>query len=308
MAVYGKRVTIQVVKSFAPTISLGILGISAIALATRLLAQAPSEHQVPRRIVAIAPSTAEIICALGACDSIVGVSKFCVYPPELKTRVQVGGLYDPDLEGIIALRPDLLVTRGNHDSLERLSETHNIRLYRDRTDSFDELRRTVKELGELLGRTQQAEALTSEFAKRLDSIRRRTANGPKVPVLLTVSRNPQRLANILTAGRGTFLSEMLDIAGGTNVFGDLDMRYPEVSIESIITRRPECIIELMPEVDVAANKQALRAQWEELPMLPAVCNKRLYFLSTENALIPSLRYTDFIEQISQILHPSGSTE
>ena len=123
--------------------------------------------------------------------------------------------------------------------------------------------------------------------------------------MLTVSRNPERLSNILTTGRGTFLDEMIHIAGGENVFGDLDMRYPEVSVESIIARQPDCIIELMPEVDVAANANQLHQQWAELSMIPAVKNKRVYFLSDDNALISSPRYTQFIEKVFQILHPDG---
>ena len=260
---------------------------------------------VPRRIVAIAPNTAEMICDLGACASIVGVSKFCVHPMELKTRTQVGGLYDPDLEGIIALRPDLLVTRGKHDSLERLAEQLKISIYHDETDSLDGIERTVRELGALLERREQAEVVVREFRNRLKTIKRRTAGGKKVRVMLTVSRNPERLTNILTTGRGTFLDEMINIAGGENVFGDVDMRYPEVSVESIIARQPDCIIELMPEIDVAANAKQLHEQWAQLSMIPAVKNRRVYFLNDENSQIPSPRYTEFIEKVSRLLHPDG---
>lgn len=263
---------------------------------------------VPRRIVAIAPSTAEMICDLGACESIVGVSKFCVHPPELRTRTQVGGLYDPDLEGIIALRPDLLVTRGKHDSLERLAEQLKISIYHDETDSLGGIERTVRELGALLDRREQAEAVVGDFRGRLSEIRERTASGKKARVMLTVSRNPERLSNILTAGRGTFLDEMIELAGGENVFGDLDMRYPEVSVEAIIARQPDCIIELMPDVDVDARHKQLREQWSQLSMIPAVKNNRIHFVSDDNALIPSPRYADFIEKVSHILHPIGATK
>ncbi len=273
-----------------------------------LLAEENKSVSVPRRIVAIAPSTSEVICEIGACKDIVGVSKFCVHPPELKTRTQVGGLYDPDLEGIIALRPDLLVTRGKHDSLERLAEQLGIPIYHDETDSLDGIERTIRELGALLNRREQAEVAANDFRARLSAIRRRTMDRKKVRVLLTVSRNPERLSNILTAGRGTFLNEMIEIAGGSNVFGDLDMRYPEVSVEAIIARQPDCIIELMPEVDVAASNTQLREQWSQLPMVPAVSSNRVYFLSDENALIPSPRYAEFVKRVSHILHPPEKSE
>jgi iron complex transport system substrate-binding protein len=273
-----------------------------------LFAEERKSAAVPQRIVAIAPNTAEMVCDLGACGKIVGVSKFCVHPQELKSRTQIGGLYDPDLEGIIALRPDLLVTRGKHDSLERLAEQLKIPIYHDETDSLDGVERTVRELGSLLDRRDQAGVVVRDFRTRLNRIRDRTAEKKKVRVLLTVSRNPERLSNILTTGRGTFLSEMLDIAGGINVFGDVEMRYPEVSVESIIARQPDCIVELMPEIDVAESDAQLREPWSQLPMIPAVSHDRVYFLSDENALIPSPRYTEFIEKVSHILHPPEKSE
>jgi len=288
------------------------LAVAFLAFAAVLPAQTRDEEKnstpTPQRIVAIAPNTAEMICAIGACDRIVGVSKFCVHPPELSTRVRIGGLYDPDLEGIIALRPDLLATRGHHDALERLAEQLKISIYYDTTDTLDGIVKSVRELGELLGATREADAAARAFSARIDKLRKELEDKRKIRVLLTVSRNPQRLANILTAGRGTFLSEMIELAGGVNVFGDLDMRYPEVSVESIITRQPECIIELMPEVDVAAADTTLREQWKQYPMIPAVKNNSLYFVSTENALIPSLRYADFIERIAELLHTSGKSK
>jgi iron complex transport system substrate-binding protein len=267
------------------------------------LAGENDSSSVPRRIVAVAPSTAEMICDLGACADIVGVSKFCVHPAELKTRIQVGGLYDPDLEGIIALRPDLLVTRGKHDSLERLAEQLKIPIYHDETDSLAGIERTVRELGALLDRREQAETVVRDFSDRMNKIEMRRAGVKKVRVMLTVSRNPERLSNILTTGRGTFLDEMIKIAGGENVFGDVDMRYPEVSVEAVIARQPDCIVELMPEIDVAACKTQLFEQWSQLSMIPAVKNNRIYFLSDDNALIPSPRYTQFVEKVSRLLHP-----
>ena len=77
-------------------------------------------RNTPKRIITISPNSAESICDLGACDRIVGVDKFCVYPPSLQHRPRVGGLFDPDLEKIVALRPDLVVLRGHSDTLERL--------------------------------------------------------------------------------------------------------------------------------------------------------------------------------------------
>ena len=93
-----------------------------------------TDHHTPRRIITIAPNAAEIICSLGACDSIVGVSEYCVYPAELKKRTKIGGFINPDLERIVALQPDLIVLRGQNDSIEKLCREMNIAIYQDHTN------------------------------------------------------------------------------------------------------------------------------------------------------------------------------
>lgn len=254
----------------------------------------------------MAPNSAEVVCALGACDAIVGVSKFCVFPAELKDRPQIGGLYDPDLEKIIALRPDLLITRGRNESLERVCEQMKVPIYHDETDTLAGIERCVRELGQKLGRDEAAEKLVGDFRLRFDAVRARTRGKEKVRVMLTVSRQPDRLANILTTGRGTFLDEMIDIAGGINVFGDIDMIYPEVSAEAIITKQPQVIIELMPEVKLTDElEKQVREQWRKLGAIPAVADNRVYLLTDDNGLIPSPRYVEFIEKVSRLLHSEG---
>ncbi|MFQ5495954.1 MAG: ABC transporter substrate-binding protein, partial [Phycisphaerae bacterium] len=262
---------------------------------------------VPQRIITIAPNAAETICALGACDRIIGVSKFCVYPPELGNRPLVGGLFDPDLEKIIALRPDLVVLRGRSESLQRMCRDRGIAVYEDKTDTFDGVGRCAGELGERLGLTSEARRVVRGFRERLAAIRQRTRGLPRPRVFLTVARRPDRLAGLLTTGRGTFLDEMIDLAGGVNAFGRLDMRYPQVSTEGILAARPDVIIELMPEVTLTpALRRRMLDQWKSLSTLPAVAGGRIHFLTDDHCLIPSLRYVEIVEKVSRLLHPAAA--
>ena len=283
----------------------------AVVMAAGLFARAesvesPPKNDCPQRIITIAPNSAEIICALGAGDRIVGVSKFCVFPPELRDRPRVGGLFDPDLEKIIALQPDLLVLRGKNESVEHLGDRLGVPIYRDRTEMLGDVEICIMELGRRLGRTAQARGLVKEFRRRLRAVRGRTQGRPKPRVLLSVSRQPGRLADILTTGKGTFLAEMLDLAGGVNVFGHLDMAYPQVSREAIVVQRPEVIIELLPELELdAALQRQMLNQWKALGPIPAVANERVYFLTDDHALIPSPRYVEIIEEVSRLLHPEA---
>ncbi len=262
-----------------------------------------SPDAAPARIVTIGPSTADLICRLGACDRIVGVDRFCVHP-RLGDRLRVGGLVDPNLERIAALTPDLIVLRGHNESIESLARARGITLYHDRTDSFADLETTVRDLGRLLHRTDEAERLIVRFRERLERIRRRVAGRPRPRVVVTLARRPDRLADLLVAAPGTFLHETIEIAGGRNVFEQLDVRYPQVSPESILARQPEVILELMPE---AGNDPQLlrrvRKQWRSLGSMPAVATGRIYVLTDARALIPSLEYPEIVERIARLLHP-----
>ncbi len=261
-------------------------------------------ESAPRRIITIAPNAAEIICDLGACDRIVAVSKFCVYPPELSERPRAGGLFDPDLEKIVALRPDLIVLRGHNESIERLCEKRGIRVYRDNTQTLAEIEHTTMELGRMLGLESRAIEIVKQMRKKVRSIRKRVAGRDKPRVFMTYARRPDRFANLLAAGPGTFLAEMIEIAGGVNVFADLDMRYPQVSLEAIMAKRPDVVIELVPEVELTpALRRSMRAQWDSLGPIPAVKNDRVYFLTDDNALIPSPRVVEIIDKVSRLLHP-----
>jgi iron complex transport system substrate-binding protein len=263
----------------------------------------------PRRIVTIAPNAAEIICALGAGESIVGVSRFCTYPPEILNRPRVGGLFDPDIERIIALRPDLVVLRGHSESVEQLCARRKINIYHDKTEELADIETCIRDLGRELGREEEGARLVQSFRARIEAIHRRVAGEPRPRVLLTISRRPDRLANLLTTGKGTFLDEALEIAGGANVFGHVDMDYPQVSPEGIVARRPDVIIELMPEVKPSEDlTRSMLKQWRTLDSVPAVRSSRIHFLTDENALIPSPRYVEIIERISRILHPEAEVE
>ncbi len=285
---------------------LPVVSVVLSVVPTPCLAQSDgsSAERIPKRIITIAPNAAEIICALGACDRIVGASKYCVYPPELKHKPLVGGFIDPDLEKIITLRPDLVVLRGRSEAIESLCRRHGIDLYRDDTETLADITRTVLDLGNRLGLTEEADSLAKKMHDQLAAIRRRVAGRKKPRVFLTTMRQPDRLADLLTAGRGMFLGELVEVAGGVNVFGDLDLRYPQVSLEAILAKRPEVIIELMPEVTMTpALDRQMRHQWAKYSAIPAIAQGRLHFITDNNSLIPSPRIVGVIEKISRILHP-----
>lgn len=261
-------------------------------------------QRTPQRIVTIGPSAAETVCAIGACDRIVGVSKFCTYPPALADRPRVGGLIDPDLEAIITLQPDLVIIRGRSDVLERQCDAMNIPVHLDKTERLLDIPREVIAIGKLLGLEDSAKKKANEFQRRLANIKTRIGDRERPRVLITVGRVPSELGNILTSGKGTFLSDALELIQANNAFGQIDMGWPTVTLESILVARPDVILELLPGRDMNGEaREVAIAAWNRAGPIPAVRNKRIYFVTAENALIPSLRYVDVVERISRMIHP-----
>ncbi len=259
----------------------------------------------PRRIVSIAPNASEIIALLGEADRLVGVSRYCNHPPELAARVKVGGLIDPDLEAILRLEPDLVVIRGRIPEVERLCEENGIRLHRDPTESFEDIFTAVGQLGALLQREEKAGALVEDIRRRVRRISTAIAGRPKPRVLFSTERNPESLGRVITLGKDTFIDEIITLAGGENVFGHLEVRYPEVSLESILSAQPDVIIEVIPGAGLPDGvlREQIVEQWRQLGSMPAVEHGRVHVITDNELIIPSPRVVKSILRLARLLHP-----
>jgi iron complex transport system substrate-binding protein len=267
---------------------------------------APTSGPAAGRIITLAPNAAEIIAALGEASRLVAVSTFCVYPPQLEGLPRIGGLFNPDLEAIVRLEPDLLVLRGRSESLERLCADRGIRVYLDSTERFEDIYTTIGELGAMLDRREAAEVLQDKMRRRVDRIAAVVAGRRRPRVFMTVARKPGSLSGILTASRGTFLDEVITRAGGENVFAHLAMDYPQVSPEAVLAARPEVIVEAMPEAEESPELVArVRTLWRGLGPIPAAQHDRVYVLTADNALIPSPRVVEVIGRLAEWLHPEA---
>lgn len=285
-----------------------------VALGFVLLSQCSRESEptattnstIPRRIISISPNSTEIIAALGATDRLVAVSDFCLWPSEVKILPHIGGLFDANLEAILKLQPDLVVLRGKNKGVEELCRENGIALFRDRTESFEDIYATLRALGDVLGCPEKAQAAERHMHERLDRISIALAGRPKPRVLVTIARDSTAIASVMTASKGSFVDDMITLAGGKNVFGELSSPYPSVAQEAILLAQPEVIIEAMPEVKLTPEMESrLRDQWKPFAHVPAVEKGRVYILTDENITIPSPRIVDVIEKLAQILHPEA---
>lgn len=194
----------------------------------------------PQRIVSLAPSNTEILFALGLGDKVVGVTDYCDYPTEALEREKVGGPYTPDAERIVALQPDLVLADSINpidviNSLEELGVT----VFAIEATDLDDLLDDIRTVGEVTNQEAEAQALTAEMQTRIDAVTDETAG-------LLPDEQPRTLHimwhdPIWTAGQDTFIDDVIELAGGVNIFYDLE-GYQTVDIESVIVRDPEVIL------------------------------------------------------------------
>ena len=204
----------------------------------------------------------------------------------------------------MSLKPDLVVLRGQSGPLRGLCRDQNIPIFDDDVETLEDLYGTITELGRLLGRRAEADEAIRDIRVELQRVADRAAHRPKPRVLFVVLRSPGAVADVMTTGGGTFLHELIEIAGGVNVFGDQDVLYPKVSLEEIVARRPDVIIETRPTDTIDdARRATLLDEWRVLQPLPAVRNGRVHFLTEHYITIPSARVTKTAWAFLSLIHP-----
>lgn len=258
----------------------------------------------PRRIVSLVPALTEMLYAMGAGPQVVAVSSYDEYPPEVKALPRVGALLDPDTERIIALKPDLVITYGSQVDLRAQMQRALIPTFDYRHGGLAQVLATMKELGVRVGRAADAERAAAAIDARLAAVRARVAGRRRPRTLLVFSREPKTLRNMYVSGGRGFLHDMLQLAGGDNLFSDLDQESVQVSTETVLARAPEVILELRPE-DIAAGREMAQelASWSRLAAVPAVRTNRVLFVTGRAVTVPGPRIAESVERMAKALHP-----
>ena len=257
----------------------------------------------PQRIISIIPSTTEMLFAIGAGSRVIGVGNFDRYPPEALTRPKVGGLIDPDVERILSLKPDLVVVYGTQDELRAQLDRAKIPMFLYQHAGLPDITGTIRELGTRIGSQKESDALADRIEAQIEDVRKRVAGRPRPRTLLVFGRDAETLRGIYASGAIGFLHDMLEAAGGANVFADVKRQSIQTTSELAVARAPDVIIEI--GVDTAsASGRNLRA-WETLPSIPAVRNKRIYQLRGDGMMNPGPRIADSVRRVAEVLHPNA---
>ncbi len=267
----------------------------------------PDDH-IPRRIVCGAPSVTEIVFALDCGDRVVGVSDYTVYPPEAKAKERIGGWINPSRERLLVLKPDIIITQGQHETLAGFAREYGIRFLTLKLDTLEDIHAAIESIAEALGVPERGEALSGEIRREIGALRAKVADAPPKRVLLLFDRAQGRLSGLATVGPGTFLDDLIRVAGGSNIFADARGAYPQVSKESLLVRRPEAIIEVYPGGLEAETVARLRADWQEFADIPAVRNNRIHYLTNDFMLIPGPRVGLIAEALAKAIVPEAFRE
>ena len=252
----------------------------------------------PRRVVALAPSITEIVYALGREDRLVGVTRFSDFPPAAKHLPRVGSYVHLDLERIVALAPDLCIAAkdGNPKAVIQRLEALQIPVYAVNPVDLAAIGETILEVGGLLNARLAAQSLVAEMNARITAVKDRVAATTHRPrVFFQIGISP-----IVSVGSGTFIHELITMAGGTNVAAGA-LPYPRFSREETIALAPEIVI--ITSMDRNESFLKAQAEWQQWPEIPAARDRRIHLVDSDLFDRASPRLVDGLELLVGLLQP-----
>jgi iron complex transport system substrate-binding protein len=259
----------------------------------------------PQRIVSLSPDLTEILYGVGAFNRVVAVSNFDTYPPEVDKLPRVGDLQTPSFEKIAGMRPDLVViNKAQAPFLEDTLIGLGLRVLKTSNNSVAQVYTAMIAIGRAVGDESQAEKLAESTREGLARVARRTAGLPRKPVVLIVDRLPGTLRDLYTATEGSYLAELVAIAGGKIAVPPVDLGYKKLGKEDLLAIDPEIILDLIQGPKSRFSADPLDA-WQEMPELKAVRSHRVYSVNEDYVPHASQRMVDTAELFARLIHPEA---
>jgi cobalamin transport system substrate-binding protein len=256
----------------------------------------------PQRIVSLAPSNTEVLFAIGAGDRVVGRDEFSDYPEEAKNLPSVGGGFgDYNYEAIIELKPDLvLAAEINTPEQVKALEDLGVTIYLlPNPTSLDEMFSNLSTVAQLTGNQSQAETLVASLQERVKAVNEK---------IMPLSYRPSVFYELdatdpnapYTAGSGTFVNTLIDMAGGFNIASDIAGQYLEMSSEELLVRNPSVIILGDAAYGISVKDVKARPGWSQIA---AVVNDQIFAFDDNLVSRPGPRLVDGLEEFVKLLHP-----
>ena len=249
----------------------------------------------PHRVVCLVPSITDTVFALGSGDDVVAVSDYTIHPPAALKKPSIGGLVKPSIETILSFHPDLVLGTSIPGATETAAQLQNVGVpvYLVDPHGLSGILRSVGSVGEALNRVPQAAALNASLNQRIAAVRARSAGKRAPRVLVPVWYDP-----IITIGKNAFISQLVETAGAKSVTDDLLPDWPEVSMETVVTRAPEALV-LIRGGKISIGMLQKRPGWSSLP---AIQSGKVYYVDA-GIQEPSPVAIDALEELAREFHP-----
>jgi iron complex transport system substrate-binding protein len=277
----------------------------ALVLSLALPGMPGAAQGPPARIISLIPAVTEMLFAIGAGPQVIAVSSFDEYPPEARQLQRVGALLDPDLEKILALRPDLVIVYATQTDLLEQLDRAKIATFSYKHAGLSDVTVTIREIAARVGREREAREAISRIDQQMAEIRRRVAGRPRPRTLIVFGREALALRGIYASGGTGFLHDMLEVAGGENIFADVKRQSIQATSELILARRPDVILELRATEIPPDQRRNELAVWEALSAVPAVRSGRVSLITDPRTVVPGPRVAEGTAIIARMLHPEA---
>jgi len=259
------------------------------------------------RTVVLAPSLVEIVYELGLGAGVVGVTEYALYPPEAQRRPRMGGLFDPNLEQIVSLRPDRVFALTEFGERLAVLSAAGVAVSLHDHRTVGGIQASIRSIAAECGVPERGVELVEELERKTAAIRARIPAGPRPRTMVVVGGGHEDgvLRSVFISGRDSFYEELLEWAGGRNVLERNTVSMPSLSAEGLLALNPEVIIEVRAEGNGAAplDRARLLRSWQQVRNLSAVRSGRIYVLEDDFMTIPGPRYPAALERIARVLYP-----
>lgn len=270
---------------------------SAIAPTREVADDLGRRVQLPERVtsaVSLAPNLTEITFAVGAGDRLIGVTSYCDFPEAAKKIQRVGDTLAPNIESIIALKPQVVLvsTASQMENFTKTLDAQGIAYFVTNPNGLDGIYKSIYQIGEIFGANERARETVDEMKKRVADVEARTNFARDVKVFVQIDKN-----SLYTIGKDSFITDLINRAGGESVTKDVATAYPKISKETALALNPEAII--------LSESEDNREPNDVFANSPAVKNGKVFRINADLLSRPGPRIVDGLEQLARDLHPES---
>jgi iron complex transport system substrate-binding protein len=279
--------------AFAVSVCLAVAGIEA-------------QTAIPLRIVSTSPNITETLFALGLGDRVVGVSTYCRYPEQVRSLPKVGTFLKPEPETIARLKPDLVYVHSGPNTIVAQLAALGLRTAVVDRGALPGVFSTIGQISAAAAVPERGDALVRDLQASLDRVRAAVTGRPARRVLVIVGRRTGTLTDMIAVGPGSYLHDLIGIAGGENVMGSVKLEYPRISMETVISLKPDVIVDVgeMGETPESSEqrRKVTESLWAKQRLVSAVSRGGVHAVVDEAFVVPGPRVVDVARRMAVWFH------